>query len=117
MVAIRLSRVGKKNKATFRIIVSDKRQDTHGTALEILGSYNPHTSPATIELDVERAKYWLSVGAQPSDTVYNLFVEKGIITGQKRIVAKAKAAPAETTEAAAAETAEKAEKPAEAPAA
>lgn len=90
MVAIRLSRYGKKNHPTFRIVVSDKQKDTHGTFLEQLGTYNPHQQPMGLEINVERAKYWLSVGAQPSDTVHNLFVDKGILTSPKRVVAKAK---------------------------
>lgn len=86
MVAIRLSRIGKKNHPTFRVIVSDKKKDTHGTALEIVGTVNPHTSPATVALDAERIKYWLSVGAQPSPTVYNLLVEQGVIAGPKKTI-------------------------------
>lgn len=97
MVVIRLSRVGKKNHPTFRIIVSDKHKDTVGNYLELLGSYDPHATPTKIEINAERAKHWLSVGAQPSDSVHNLFVEKGIIASPKRVIAKAKAA--ETTEA------------------
>jgi small subunit ribosomal protein S16 len=100
MVAIRLTRMGKKNHATFRIIVSDKRKDTIGTALEILGTYDPHPTPSLIQINADRAKYWLSVGAQPSDTVYNLFVEKGLIDGpKKKLVPEKKevAAPAEST--------------------
>ncbi len=92
MVVIRLTRVGKKNHPTFRVIVSDKRKDTLGIALEILGAYNPHTTPTTIDVDVERAKHWLSVGAQPSDTVHNLFVEKGILPGPKRKLVNVKPA-------------------------
>lgn len=92
MVVLRLNRVGKKNHATFRLIVSDKRKDTLGTYLEQVGVYNPHQQPATLELNADRVKYWLSVGAQPSDTVHNLLVEKGFINGTKKIVAKAKAA-------------------------
>jgi len=86
MVAIRLSRIGKKNHPTFRVIVSDKKKDTHGTALEIVGTVNPHTSPATVVLNADRIKHWLSVGAQPSDTVHNLLVEHGVIPGPKRTI-------------------------------
>lgn len=90
MVAIRLSRIGKKNHSTFRIIVSDRQKDTHGTYLELLGTYDPHQQPARLELKDDRAKHWLSVGAQPSDTVHNIFVDKGILPGPKRVLAKAK---------------------------
>lgn len=95
MVALRLTRVGKKNHATFRLVASDKQKDTVGAALEILGSYDPHQTPARIEFNVERVKHWLSVGAQPSDTVHNLLVEKGILTTPKRILVKVPAKPAE----------------------
>lgn len=90
MVVLRLSRVGKKSHPTFRLIASDKRKDTLGTYLELLGSYDPHVVPSRIELNAERIRYWLSVGAQPSDTAYNLLVEKGILPGPKRVVAQAK---------------------------
>lgn len=95
MVVLRLSRVGKKNHPTFRIIASDKQKDTVGSYLELLGSYDPHATPMRIELNADRVKYWLSVGAQPSDTVHNLLVEKGIISSPKRVVAKAAPAEAE----------------------
>ncbi len=90
MVSIRLSRLGKKNHATYRLVVSDKRKDTLGTFLEQLGTYDPHQSPAKLDVNAERVKHWISQGAQPSDTVHNLLVDKGVITGAKRVVAKAK---------------------------
>ncbi len=93
MVVLRLTRVGKKNHPTFRLIASDKHKDTLGSYLELLGSYDPHATPSRIEFKADRIKYWLSVGAQPSDTVHNLLVEKGILTTAKRVIAKA--APAE----------------------
>lgn len=89
MVVLRLSRQGKKGHATFRIVVSDKKKDTIGTQLEIIGTYDPHQTPTRIELKEDRVKYWLSVGAKPSDTVHNLLVEKGVISEAKRVVAKA----------------------------
>lgn len=91
MVVLRLSRVGKKSHPTFRLIASDKHKDTAGTYLELLGSYDPHAVPSRVEFKADRIKYWLSVGAQPSDTVHNLLVEKGILTGTKKVIAKAKA--------------------------
>lgn len=113
MVVIRLSRHGKKNHATYRFIVSDKRKDTVGTFLEQLGTYDPHQAPGRIELKEDRVKHWLSVGAQPSDTVHNLLVDKGIISGTKRVVAKAK----KSAEAPAAVTSPAAAAPTETPAA
>ena len=109
MVALRLTRVGKKNHATFRLVVSDKRKDTVGSALEILGSYDPHANPPRIEFKADRVKHWLSKGAQPSDTVHNLLVEKGILDKPKKVLVKVPAkptpeAPVAATEAAPAET-------------
>src|SRR5687768_16056437 len=93
MVVIRLARFGKKNHPTFRVIVSDKRKDTKWAYLEQVGTYNPHTQPATLDLKAERVQHWLSVGAQPSDTIHNLLVEKGLLQTPKRVIAKAKAEP------------------------
>lgn len=118
MVVIRLARFGKKNHPTFRVIVSDKRKDTKGAYLEQVGTYNPHTQPATLEVKAERIQHWLSVGAQPSDTVHNLLVEKGLLKAPKRVIAKAKAEPAAEPETAPAKTdaaPAAAETPAEAP--
>lgn len=117
MVAIRLSRIGKKNHPTFRIIVSDRQKDTVGTYLEQLGTFDPHQTPATIVLKEDRVKHWLSVGAQPSDSVFNLLVEKGVLPGPKRVIAVAKKeeVSAEATPTPTAETLP-AETPIEAPA-
>ncbi len=90
MVKLRLSRIGKKGHSTFRIVVSDRQKDTVGTYLELLGTYDPHMTPSRIDLKADRVKYWLSVGAQPSDTVYNLLVEQGIVPGPKRKIVSAK---------------------------
>jgi small subunit ribosomal protein S16 len=90
MVVIRLARIGKKNHPTYRIIVSDRQKDTVGTYLEQLGTFDPHQNPATILLKEDRVKHWLSVGAQPSDSVHNLLVEKGVLPGPKRVIAVAK---------------------------
>lgn len=104
MVVIRLARVGKKNHPTFRIIVSDKRKDTRGPYLELLGTYDPHRTPTHIDVNEERVKHWLSVGAKPSDTVHNLLVDKGLVAGSKVTVGRPKAAPAAATPAAPAGT-------------
>lgn len=81
MLTIRLSRVGKKNKPLYRVIISEKHKDVYGHALEILGSYNPHTKE--IKIDVEKTKHWISKGAGMSATVNNLLIEKKIIEGKK----------------------------------
>lgn len=87
MLTIRLSRVGKKNKPTYRLIISEKSRDLYGRALEILGSYNPHTKELMAK--GERIKYWLNCGASMSPTVNNLLVGKNIIAGQKVKASKA----------------------------
>jgi small subunit ribosomal protein S16 len=71
-VKIRLTRTGSKKRAFFRIVAanSDSRRD--GRPLEFLGWYNPHTDPAQMKVDTEKLQKWLSVGAQPTDTVRSL---------------------------------------------
>lgn len=88
MVSIRLSRVGKKNHASFRFVVSDKRKDMYGPALEVLGWYDPHANPTKIEIKADRVQYWMSKGAQPSATVHNLLIGAGILKGEKLVIAK-----------------------------
>lgn len=69
MLAIRLARFGKKKMPCYRVVVTDKRRPRNGRFVEIVGTYDPLKKPAEIKLDAERIKYWLSCGAQPSDTV------------------------------------------------
>jgi small subunit ribosomal protein S16 len=66
---IRLARFGKKKMPTYRVVVTDKRRPRNGRFVEIVGTYDPRKKPAEIKLEVERVKYWLGCGAQPSDTV------------------------------------------------
>jgi len=82
MLTIRFARIGKKNKAQFKIMLQEKSFAPGGRHVEILGSYDPHAKNAVLK--EERIKYWLSKGAQMSDTVYNLLVSKNIISGKKR---------------------------------
>lgn len=82
MLAIRLKRVGKKKDTSFRLIVQEKgRSIQSGNYVERLGHYDPRVDEFTI--DAERVKYWLSQGAQPSDTVHNLLVDEGVIDDEK----------------------------------
>ena len=83
MLTIRLTRIGKKKQPSYRFIVSEKARDPWGRALEILGTYNPRTNPSTINLEKERVEYWISKGAQTSDTVRNIFIDQGILKGDK----------------------------------
>jgi len=84
MLAIRLQRLGKAKQPTYRLIINEKTRDTQGRSLEILGNYQPLSKDKKIVLDTERIKYWLSKGAQCSNTVHNLLLKQGITDGKKR---------------------------------
>ena len=84
MLVIRLKPVGRKNQISFRIVVAEKRSKLNGPYREDLGFYNPATDKFVVKAD--RAKYWLSVGAQPSDTVHNIFVSAKVIEGPKKTI-------------------------------
>jgi small subunit ribosomal protein S16 len=89
MLVIRYFRVGKTNQPYFKVVVTDKRRPTRGGRfVEELGQVDPVNKKKNLKAD--RVKYWLSVGAQPSDTVYNLLVSEKIIEGKKRDVHKKK---------------------------
>ncbi len=77
MVRIRLRRQGAKKQPSYRVVVADQHAQRDGRILENIGYYNPRSEPETISIDVERAKYWLGVGAQPSDTVARLLKAVG----------------------------------------
>ena len=82
MLAIRLQRVGRKNDPSFRVIVTDsKMKPKTGNFLEILGSYDARKGKPII--NTERAKHWLSVGAQASGTVHNMLIDLKVATGKK----------------------------------
>ena len=76
MLAIRLDRYGKKKMPGYRIVVTDKRRPRNGRFVEIVGTYNPLVNPAEIKLKADRIEYWLSCGAQPSDTVRSFLKPK-----------------------------------------
>ena len=84
MLTIRLSRVGKTKNPTYRFIISEKARDTKGTYLELLGNYNPNDKENKITIKADRVQYWISKGAQMSNTVNNLFLKNGVITGTKK---------------------------------
>jgi small subunit ribosomal protein S16 len=72
MLAIRLARFGAKKKPSYRVVVIERERARDSKALEVVGMYNPLTSPATVELKHDRVSYWMKCGAQPSDTVARL---------------------------------------------
>ncbi len=69
MLRIRLTRMGAKKKPFYRVVVTERRQARDGSFVEILGHYNPGANPPAIELNMERVRYWIGCGAQPSETV------------------------------------------------
>jgi small subunit ribosomal protein S16 len=79
MVRIRLRRQGRKKAPTYRIIVADGRAPRDGKFLEILGQYAPRGGDQALQLNTERANYWLDKGAQPSDTVRSLLRKAGVM--------------------------------------
>ncbi|AXH98677.1 30S ribosomal protein S16 [Sporosarcina sp. PTS2304] len=78
-VKIRLKRMGAKKSPFYRIVVADARAPRDGRQIETVGTYNPLTKPATVNIDEALALKWLQDGAKPSDTVRNLFSEQGIM--------------------------------------
>jgi small subunit ribosomal protein S16 len=78
MVRIRLRRQGAKKQPTYRVVVADQRAPRDGGILENIGFFNPRTEPETVSINAERARYWLSVGAQPSPAVERLLKSAGV---------------------------------------
>ena len=90
MVKIRLKRQGAKKAPFYRVVVADSRSPRDGRNIEEIGTYDPMTKPATISIDLERAKYWIACGAQPTDTV------RGLLKAAEAAAPKAEeAAPAQ----------------------
>ena len=75
---IRLQRRGRKGYAFYSIVAADSRAPRDGKFIEKIGTYNPNTNPATVDLNFDRAMYWVMVGAQPTDTVRNILSREGI---------------------------------------
>ena len=75
---IRLQRGGRKSYAFYRIVIADARAPRDGRFTEKIGTYNPNTNPATVDLNFERALYWVETGAQPTDTVRNILSREGV---------------------------------------
>lgn len=85
MVKIRLRRVGAKKQPSYRVVVADSRSPRDGRFIEIIGFYNPRTEPPTVEIEEERALYWLSNGAQPTDSVTRLLNHFGTMDRLARL--------------------------------
>lgn len=86
MIIIRLQRVGKKHTATFRVVLTEKTAGPRRKYLELLGNLNRKTK--AVSLNKERILYWIGKGAQPSDSIHNLLVSQGIISGAKKPIHK-----------------------------
>lgn len=84
MVKIRLMRMGMKGAPSYRVVVADARSPRDGRIIENIGWYNPLTDPSTISIDAARAQHWLTVGAQPSESVRSLMERAGILTRTPR---------------------------------
>ncbi|BAM47656.1 MAG: 30S ribosomal protein S16 [Amphibacillus sp.] len=78
-VKIRLKRMGSKRNPFYRVVVADSRSPRDGRIIEQIGTYNPVVNPAEVKLDEDKALDWMAKGAQPSDTVRNLFSKEGIM--------------------------------------
>jgi len=76
---IRLRRAGAKKAPFYRVVVADSRSPRDGRCIEELGWYNPMRDPIELQIDADRAKHWMSAGAQPSDTVRMLLKKSGVI--------------------------------------
>lgn len=79
MVKIRLRRMGAKKAPFYRIVVADSRYPRDGRFIEEIGTYNPLTDPATVDVDADRAQEWIKKGAQPTDTVRGILKKAGVL--------------------------------------
>ena len=121
MLRIRLRRTGQKHQPSYRLVVADQNARRDGDFVEIVGHYNPRSEPTEIVVNEERVKYWLGVGAQPSNTVHRILHKQGLVAVaprptptkpsrvEREAAAAAEKAAAEAREAAA-KAAEEAEK-------
>jgi small subunit ribosomal protein S16 len=87
MVVIRLRRTGKTKQPSYRLVVADKRSPRDGKFIEIVGHYNPVRQPKELVVKNERVRYWLGVGAQPSDTVVRLLKQTGVLDEGGKVTA------------------------------
>ncbi len=86
MVKMRLTRLGDKKSPYYRIIVADARSPRDGKFIEQVGTYNPLTNPAEINIDKELALKWIKSGAQPTPTVKTMLITQGIIEAPKKVM-------------------------------
>lgn len=94
MIKLRLRRMGAKKRPSYRIVAADSRSPRDGRFIEIVGTYDPLTDPATITLKADRIKHWLSVGAQPTETVRDIIKREGVMAAAAAPAITEAAAPA-----------------------
>ena len=82
MLRIRLKRIVKKKQPAYRIVVADSRSPRDGRPVQEIGHYNPMTNPPEVVIDGDRALYWVSQGAQPSEAVNRILVRQGLVQGE-----------------------------------
>jgi small subunit ribosomal protein S16 len=87
VVRIRLRRMGAKKKPFYRIVVADTQSPRDGRFIEVIGTYDPLTEPETVNLELERAAHWLSVGAQPSESVARMLRRVNLLDANNKPVA------------------------------
>jgi small subunit ribosomal protein S16 len=86
MVTIRLRRTGKTKQPSYRVVIADSRSPRDGKFIEIIGHYNPVRQPKELVIKADRARYWLSVGAQPSDTVVRLLKQVNVLNADGKVL-------------------------------
>jgi small subunit ribosomal protein S16 len=89
MVKIRLRRTGKTKQPSYRLVVADSRSPRDGKFIEIIGHYNPIRQPKVLEVKADRARYWLGVGAQPTETAAKLLQRVNVLDEQGQVIAEA----------------------------
>ncbi len=85
-VSIRLRREGTTNRPYYKVVVADSRSPRDGKFIEIIGHYNPIRQPKVLQVKGDRARYWLSVGAQPSDTVVHLLKQVNVLDESGKVI-------------------------------
>jgi small subunit ribosomal protein S16 len=88
--------MGAKKKPVYRIVVTDQLSPRDGRFIEVIGTYDPHTQPETVNLKAERAAHWLSVGAQPTDAVARMLRKVNLLDANGKPVAQASQSAAES---------------------
>jgi len=79
VIKLRLRRMGAKKRPSYRIVAAETRSPRDGRFIEVVGFYDPLTNPATVRINTDRVRHWLSVGAQPSDTVRDILRREGVL--------------------------------------